>query len=189
MLIFPILQRVVNIQGNFEQHLSKKKTRWHVRIMERYPSGRGVATFLARSMRGGPLKNSRLVSCESREVTFRYQDNHDTPAGGNGRVKPMRLPRAAFIRRVLLHVPVPHTQGVRCYGLYHHSHAGALASCRIELGQPPVELQKLDWQTSCGQRGDDYPERCPRCGQLLVCSAIIPRGGAPPARQYGEQAA
>jgi hypothetical protein len=168
----------------------KKKTRWNVRIMERSPHGRGVATSLARYLRGGPLKNARLVCFNSREVTFRYQDNHDPPAGGTGRVKPMTLPLAAFIGRVLLHVPVPHTQVVRCDGLYHHSQAAGLARCRAILGQPPVEVPvKLDWQTYCAQRGDEHPERCPTCGQWLVCTAIIPRGGAPPARPCGERAA
>jgi hypothetical protein len=168
----------------------KKKTRWNVRIMERYPYGQGVATYLARYMRGGPIKNARLVSCDGREVTFRYHDNHDTPADGKGRVKPMTLPLAEFIRRVLLHVPVPHTQVVRCYGLYHHSRAADLARCRAHLGQLPIEEPvKLDWQTYCAQRGDAHPERCPTCGQLLVFTAIIPRGGAPPAMRCGERAA
>jgi hypothetical protein len=34
-----------------------KKTRWNVHIRERYRHGEGVATSVARSMRGGPLKN------------------------------------------------------------------------------------------------------------------------------------
>jgi len=38
----------------------------------------------------------------------------------------------------------------------------------------------LDWQTVCAQRGEAHPERCPTCGQRLVCTAVIPRGGAPP---------
>jgi ABC-type transport system substrate-binding protein len=38
----------------------------------------------------------------------------------------------------------------------------------------------LDWQTVCAQRGDVHPERCPVCGQLLVCTGVIPRGGAYP---------
>jgi hypothetical protein len=41
----------------------KKKTRWNVRIMERYPHGHGVATYLARYLRGGAIKNSRLGGC------------------------------------------------------------------------------------------------------------------------------
>ena len=168
----------------------KTKTRWNVRIMERYPHGQGVATYLARYMRGGPIKNSRLVFFNGHEVTFRYQNNHDTPAGGKGAQTPMTLPLGDFLQRLLVHIPVPHTQVVRCYGLYHYSKAESLAVCRAHLGQPPVEMPaRLDWQTYCAQRGEAHPERCPTCGQRLVCSAIIPRGGAPPATQHGEQAA
>jgi hypothetical protein len=168
----------------------KKKTRWNVRIMERYPHGRGVATYLARYLRGGPIKNSRLVSFDGHKVTFVYQNNHDTSAGGQGGQTPMTLPLGDFIRRVLLHIPAPHTQVVRCYGLYHHSKAASLAACRAHPGQPPVEIPaRLDWQTYCAQRGEAHPERCPTCSQILVFTAIIPRGGAPPVRRYGERAA
>ena len=38
------------------------KTPWNVRIMERYRHGAGVVTYLARYLRGGPLKNARLVA-------------------------------------------------------------------------------------------------------------------------------
>ena len=75
----------------------------------------------------------------------------------------------------------PQTRVVRSYGLYHHTHATALGRCRVQVGQPPVVVPvPLDWQTACAQRGAMHPERCPACGQLLVCTGVIPRGGAPP---------
>ena len=40
------------------------KTKWNVRIMERYRHGAGVVTYLARYLRGGPIKNARLVACD-----------------------------------------------------------------------------------------------------------------------------
>jgi hypothetical protein len=102
----------------------------------------------------------------------------------------MTLPVADFLKRWLLHVPVPQTRSVRCYGLYHHTHAAGLAVCRTALGQLPVEVPLgLDWQTVCAQRGDTHPERCPTCGQPLVCTGVIPRGGAPPLVRAGERAA
>ena len=102
----------------------------------------------------------------------------------------MTLAVADFLQRWLLHVPVPQTRVVRSYGLYHPTQAEALAVCRTDLGQPPVEVPvPLDWQTVCAQRGDLHPERCPACGQLLVCTGVIPRGGAPPPRLAGERAA
>jgi hypothetical protein len=168
----------------------KKKTRWNVRIMERYPHGHGVATYLARYLRGGPLKHSRLVAWGDKAVTFRYQDHHGRMAAGTRPPMSMTLSPDEFIRRLLLHVPPPHTQVVRFYGLYHPSQATALARRRTALGQPPLpEPVALDWQTFCAQRGDAHPEQCPRCGQRLVCSAIIPRGSAPPEREYREDAA
>jgi hypothetical protein len=97
---------------------------------------------------------------------------------------------ADFLQRWLLHVPVPQTRVVRSYGRYHPTQAAALAVCRAALGQPPVEAPvALDWQTVWAQRGDLHPEQCPTCGQLLVCTGVIPRGGAPPPAQPEERAA
>ena len=50
----------------------------------------------------------------------------------------MTLPVADFLQRWLLHVPVPQTRVVRCYGLYHPTHAEALTICRTAFGQPPI---------------------------------------------------
>src|SRR5262249_2711672 len=50
-----------------------RKTKWNVRIMERYRHGAGVVTYLARSLRGGPIKNARLVAYDGDRVTFTYR--------------------------------------------------------------------------------------------------------------------
>ena len=157
------------------------KTKWNVRIMERYRHGAGVVTYLARYLRGGPIKNGRLVAYDGDCVTFTYRARQEEADAGSASPQQMTLPVADFLQRWLLHVPVPQTRVVRSYGLYHPSHAAALAVCRAELGQPPLEAPAaLDWQTVCAQRGEAHPERCPTCGQLLVCTGVIPRGGAPP---------
>lgn len=49
------------------------KTKWNVRIMERYRHGAGVVTYLARYLRGGPIKNARLVAWDGACVTFTYR--------------------------------------------------------------------------------------------------------------------
>jgi Putative transposase/Transposase zinc-binding domain len=163
-----------------------RKTKWNVRIMERYRHGAGVVTYLARYLRGGPIKNARLVAFDGARVTFL----HRTRQEGTAAPQRITLPVADFLQRWLLHVPMPQTRVVRSYGLYHPSHAAALAVCRAALGQPPLEVPAaLDWQTVCAQRGDAHPERCPTCGQRLVCTSVIPRGGAPPPLRAGEYAA
>src|SRR2546430_2073217 len=166
------------------------KTPWNVRIMERYPHGAGVVTYLARYLRGGSIKNARLVAWDGDRVTFTYR----TSAQAHGAVAPprscMTLSSTDFLQRWLLHVPAPQSRVVRFYGLYHHTHAEALGHCRAQVGQPPVVIPvALDWQTACAQRGEVHPERCPTCGQLLVYTGVIPRGGAPPPGLTGAQAA
>ena len=58
-----------------------KKTRWNVRIMERYAHGVGVVTYLARYLRGGPIKNARLVAWDGDHVTFAYQERQGGSRG------------------------------------------------------------------------------------------------------------
>jgi hypothetical protein len=160
-----------------------RKTKWNVRIMERYRHGAGVVMYLARYLRGGPIKNARLVACDGARVTSLCQARQEEADDGPAALQRMTLSSADFLQRWLQHVPVPQTRVVRSYGLYHPTHAEALAVCRVALGHPPAEGPvSLDWQTVCAQRGDAHPEWCPTCGQLLVCAGVIPRGGAPPLR-------
>jgi hypothetical protein len=175
---------------NLLNRLGHPKTKWNVRIMERYRHGTGVVTYLARYLRGGPIKNARLVAYDGDRVTFTYRARHEEADVESTSPQRMTLPVADFLQRWLLHVPMPQTRVVRSYGLYHPSHAAALAVCRAERGQPPLEAPAaLDWHTVCAQRGEAHPERCPTCGQRLVCTGVIPRGGAPPRLSSGECAA
>ena len=158
------------------------RAKWNVHIRERYPHGEGVLIYLARYVRGGPLSNHRLVSSAQGEVTFRYRVNGEVsdrrPRGL------MTLPMAEFIGRYLRHVPTPGSRVVRAYGLYAPTKGAALAVCRAQVGQGPVvKPVVLDWQTACSQQGTEHPERCPVCGQRLVCRDLIPRLRIPPPAQ------
>jgi hypothetical protein len=167
-----------------------RKTTWTVHISERYRPGVGVVTSLARYLRGGPIKNTRLVGWDGDRVTVTWRARPE--AADSGRRPSQRLTLAVpdFLQRWLLHVPVPQTRVVRSSGLYQPTQAEALAVCRPALGQPPGEVPlRPEWQTGCAQRGALHPECCPACGQLLVCTGVIPRGGAPPPALAGERAA
>jgi hypothetical protein len=173
--------------ANLLNKLGRQK--WNVHIRERYPHGAGVLIYLARYLRGGPLANQRLVSCAHGEVTFRYRVNGE--AADSSRSGLMTLPIEEFIRRYLLHVPAPGTRVVRSYGLYAPTKREALACCRAHGGQEPVTAPVvLDWPAACSQQGAEHPERCPVCGQRLVCLGMIPRRRIlPPARAPAEVAA
>jgi hypothetical protein len=148
---------------------------WHVQIMQRYAHGHGVATYLARYLRGGPLKPGRIVSWDDQTVTVRYADNQDPDAQGRGRRNLLTLKVAEFLQRWLRHVPPPGLQVVRSYGLYAPAKRETLMQSRQALGQGPVETPPaLDWQRYCAQQGPQHPECCPVCGQRLIRRATVP---------------
>jgi hypothetical protein len=189
-LVLPETLRPQPLLNLFNRLGHPQKTPWNVRRMERYRHGAGVGTYLARYLRGGPIKNARLVAWDGERVPVRYRARQEEGAAGPASSQRLTLPVADFLQRWLQHVPVPQTRVVRCYGLYHHTHLEALALCRAHLGQPPVAVpEPLVWQTACAQRGDAHPERCPACGQLRVCTEVIPRAGAPPPILAEERAA
>jgi hypothetical protein len=165
-----------------ENRLNKLgRVKWNVYISERYGYGEGVLIYLARYLKGGPISNKRLIKFDGQEVVFKYVNNREADEGGEGKRGVMRLEVEEFIRRWLLHVPEPGSQMVRFYGLYGHRKKEELERSREELGQGPVEeVEELDWQRYCAQRGEEHPERCKVCGRWLVCVLSWPKGGAPP---------
>jgi hypothetical protein len=43
--------------------------------LSRTPDGNGVLSYLGRYIRGGPISNRRLISCEGGKVKFWYRVN------------------------------------------------------------------------------------------------------------------
>ena len=158
------------------------RAKWNVHIRERYRHGEGVLTYLARYLRGGPLSNTRLLSCANGEVQFWYRLNGE--GAGERRRGVMTWPMTPFSGRYLRHVPAPGSRMVRAYGLYAPPARQALARCRAQVGQAPVEVPVvLDWQTAWRDRGGEHPERCPQCGHRLVCIGVILPSRIPPPRE------
>jgi hypothetical protein len=156
------------------------RSKRNVPIRDRYPHGHGVLIYLARYLRGGPLSNHRLLACDGQQVVFWYEERSKGPARPAQR-RPMRLPLDQFLGRWLRHVPPPHAVLVRCWGLYAHTQGAALARCRQQLGQGPIETPApLDGPREGEAWGEAPPESRPLCGQRLVCTALIPRAGVPP---------
>ena len=85
------------------------------------------------------------------------------------------LPVAEFLRRYLQHVPPPHYQTVRHYGLYTSAKKRAHACCCALLAdrQPPYPLS-----VSEDDQTDDavwiQQHTCPVCGQPLIVSGYLP---------------
>jgi hypothetical protein len=165
--------------------LLNKLTRvaWNVKILERYDSGVGVATYLAGYLKGGPMGNSRLVKVEGGRVYFRYRLG--THEGGDGKRKGVTdLGIDQFIARLLEHVPPRGYQTVRGYGLYSGNQHSRIAQARAALGTVEAVAEEASepqtWQQWCEQSGLPAAGRCPVCGAALISHSHFEPGRAPP---------
>ncbi len=174
-----------------EKCISKAgRKKWVVNRKERYKHGHGVAAYLARYLRGGPIKNQRLLRLdeESHEVTIRTSRRNEP-------LKTRKMSVEDFIGRVLLHVPRPGYRVVRSCGLYHHHYAEQLEDCRRQLGGgniPANDEAAASVATTDDPDDDNWVMRedyCRICGCLLE-TQVIPRGPPPPelAKYWGRAA-
>jgi hypothetical protein len=157
------------------------RQKWNIRIAERYRHGRGVATYLARYVRGGPIKDHRLVAFDGEHVTFRYGNHRERDEHGKPQQQDVTLTVAEFLRRWSEHVPLPGVHTVRAWGLYASAQRPKLEHCRAQL----PEEEKL-WETPSvveeePPRDRDHPwEYCPVCHREMIVTQVLPRAGAPP---------
>jgi hypothetical protein len=162
---------------------------WNVKVFGRYRDGRTVAVYLARYLRGGPIGNSRLISCDGQHVEFRSR----VPAHEGQdctRETTTKLTVLEFMRRLLEHVPERGTQTVRGYGLYSGNQHSRLAAAFSALGrQPPsAEHDKLDVAKWLIQQGRDPKSLCcPLCGKKLEIIHTITRPRRLPSRSPPER--
>ncbi len=148
---------------------------WMVDRRERYEYGNGVLTYLARYVRGGPLKESRLLSFDGDTVTFRKSRRREP-------FEAITLPVNDFIERLLRHVPPPNFRTVRSCGLYAPNAAAKRQLAQAALGQLPQSEPS-------GEISAEIPDQaaedkgygcCEVCGKKLVLVAKLPR--PPPKR-------
>jgi hypothetical protein len=142
------------------------RAKWSVWVAQRVGDGIGLVSYLARYLRGGPIRDSRIASTDGEAITFALR----------GEAK-LTLPREEFLGRWLQHVPEPNTRTVRHYGLYAHTARELREASRQALPatEPkPLQAARVEppWQREPGRT-------CPLCPSRLVV-AVIPRSGAPP---------
>ncbi|MFC1525415.1 transposase [Candidatus Latescibacterota bacterium] len=157
---------------------------WCVHIRAKYPHGRGVMIYLARYLRGGPLKRTQLLSLRNGQVTFRHFD-HQT-----GGLKQVTLSPESFIAALAEHVPEPNQVMVRYCGLYAHSHRGRLDQCRGWLGMSAAqEPEYLTAVAYLERLGLVELTRCPVCNRRLEMVKLTEASGLPPPREDQREAA
>jgi Putative transposase len=134
---------------------------WVVHFCDRYDRADGVAKYLSRYVKSGPLKNHQIKAVNNSTVCFQYK-SHETRE-----MELMVLPVAEFIHRLVQHVPTPGKPTVRYCGLYNSAARNKLNVARSALDQEPVtEKEVLDWQRFLESK-DSLPV-CTECGAPIV---------------------
>ncbi len=169
-------------EKDFDVLMKKVATRvkWRTHFCAPYSHGKGVVTYLARYVKGGPFKNSQIQFDTDERITFSYTDHREH------RKKPCTLHHDEFMRRILWHIPEKGHQRIRYYGLYHSHKKDQRQRCRKQLDQcPEPEVQKLSLEQYLAQLGIKQPENCPVCGARLVTGPlpVTPHQQAPPELQ------
>jgi hypothetical protein len=157
------------------------RQKWNIRIAERYRHGRGVVKYLARYVRGGPIKDHRLVSFDGQAVTLRYGNQRALDDHGTPRPAELTLEVEEFLRRWSAHVPLPGVHTVRAWGLYASRQRRRLEQCREQLPEEETPRETPRGREEEPPRDRDRPwEQCPVCQQAMVVTHVLPRAGAPP---------
>jgi len=167
-------QRLVNLCNR----LGREK--WNVHLCRRYAHGQGVMSYLARYVRGGPMRNTQL-QIGAEQIRFRYRAHVET--GHPSRT--LALPVEAFLGRYLQHAPLPRRPVVRHYGLYATRATAPLNRARAAHAQLPVTPQRepllsahAHYERRAG--GPTPATHCPHCGTRLILRAQLPRQQGPP---------
>jgi hypothetical protein len=153
---------------------------WNIEICPPYAHGRGVALYLSRYVKGGPLPKDRPLDMREGSERFSYTDHRD------GRSKTMCLSALEFIERVLWHAPPRGQHTVRRAGLYasaHREHHHIAMQLLEPLSQPPAQPAEPAPQSNACAQSSSPPPSCPHCkGPLLR----LPWPPPPSAHHVGE---
>ncbi len=156
---------------NLLNQLGRKK--WNVHAREKYNHGSGVASYLARYVRGGPLNNNQLQRFGN-NIQMRYK-SHATK-----KVECQTFKSESFIRQLLIHIPEKGKRTVRFYGLYTYGKMPALNIARSRHRQKPVKApEKIDWHTYLERLGHTESAICSECQKQLITTGHFRRGRDP----------
>jgi hypothetical protein len=163
---------------NLTNILGRKK--WNVYIKAGFKRTKPLLNYLVNYLKGGPLKNTQIVSVTETHITFRYYAHKDNPEGKKEKARTLRLSHAEFFTRYLVHIPPPRKPMVRQYGLYANGKTAALNSARVHCGQlprdPATSRRFRTWDACLSSRIPLKKERthCKICGEKLSVRKPLP---------------
>jgi len=151
---------------------------WVVHCKPTVLGTRTVLNYLARYINRVAIANSRILSVDNGNVTFRYKDSKR-----GAYVKTMTVNAEEFIRRFLQHALPAGVHKVRYYGLWGPSNRKKLLELQQSLTKSENDQQERfeeDMDTEVYPPSES--RQCPHCKKgMLVCIGRLSRQGrAPP---------
>jgi hypothetical protein len=150
---------------------------WVVHCKPAVHGTRTVLNYLARYIHRVAIANSRILSVDNGNVTFRYKNSKR-----GAYIKTMTVNAAEFIRRFLQHALPAGVHKVRYYGLWSPSNRKKLLELQQTLSQSESEQPEgfeevMDTEVSARSE----PRQCPHCKRgTLVCIGRLSRIGREP---------
>jgi hypothetical protein len=126
-------------------------------------------------LKSSPLHETRLEEVSEGQVSF-WWGAYDPATGRRERTQIEALPLSEFFQRYFQHIPPPHYQTVRHYGLYTSAKKAAYEQCRRVLHKrAPAEASPAEAPEPTEASTEWVAEHtCPTCGQPLVVTAYLP---------------
>ena len=136
------------------------QTEWVVYAKKPFRDAACVIEYLGRYTHRTAISNSRILSVNNNEVTFKWRDYRD-----NNKMKVMALTAHEFIRRFLMHALPSGFMRIRHYGfLANNGKRERIERLRCLCGMRPRQTEKLTgYELACKLAGRDIA-KCPRCG-------------------------
>lgn len=149
-----------------------RKKEWVVYAKRPFAGPKAVLSYLSRYTHRVAISNSRLVKCDSNEVTFRCKHYR---AKVSKRYRTMTLSNNEFIRRFLLHTLPLGFHRIRHYGLT------ANTGCKKNLKKARKLLNVVEVIPETKDLVGDKPIKqaqapvfvCPECGGPMVIKEIL----------------
>ncbi len=160
----------------FDAYLSPlRKIEWVVYAKRPFAGPEAVLAYLSRYTHRVAISNSRLISLDDRNVTFKWKDYRTK---GCERHKTMTLPILEFIRRFLIHTLPQGFHRIRHYGLFANGgRTRTIALARELLAMPPPEAEDTD--TAEDTEPPALAQPCPHCGGAMIVIETFEPGHPP----------
>jgi len=130
---------------------------WVVHCCKRYDHAMGIAKYLSRYVKSGPIKKQQVNQPNKNIVRFHYH-SHQTK-----RNETLTLTTEVFVRRLIQHAPSKGKPTVRYCGVYNSAARKKLNIAREALGQIAVSARVvLQWQEFLSSKGHEVC--CEACG-------------------------